>query len=224
MEGGHIVDIAMRTFNDFIRLSVFSSFKTNNILLDTLISTILLTVNSFLVRKMFFIDISNYNYYSILDWIKSRFYKRYAITFEGKHTFILSKFQVTPHISSCFTESFKALLHDIISNISNFENLYEIQEYITSKKWTDNIESDMYIITQTTPFLYNKELDIYARTSITQDEVESEKKSAGTKTVTITVVLYSYKTNIRDIQKFVNVKKNEYLEFIEKTRNKKQYI
>lgn len=222
MEGN--LEVGPRILNDFIKLSVFSSMKTNNVILDTIFSTVMLTTISYLLKKLYFLNITANFYYTWLDNIKSLFFTRYSVSFEGKHTFLLSKYEITPHISSCFTDSFKALLHDIIINIKTNTTIFEIQEYITSKRYTENIESDMYIITQERPFLYNEDLKIYAVTSIEKESTDPDKKTSGTKTVTITVTLYSYKTNIRDIQAFVEKTKTDYLNFIEKARNKKQFI
>lgn len=224
MEGFGILDTTNRTINDFMKLSVFSSMKSGNLIIDTIMSTALLTGISYLIKRLSFINVGGHGCSSIADRIKSFFFKKYAITYEGKHTFILAKYEITPHIASCFSNSFKALFDDIIMNIEDNDHIYDIQEFITSKKWSDDLEADMFIITQTTPFLYNKEHDIYVQTHILKEETEPEKKVAGTKTVTISITLYSYKTPIREIKAFVEKKKNRYLELVEKKRNNKQFI
>lgn len=224
MTGGLLFDNISRTLNDSIRMSVFSSFKTNNVFIDTLVSTLLLTGLSYLIRAVDFKTMSFYSIHCIVDKIRSSFFKRYSVSLEGKHTFIMAKYEPTPHISSCFTDAFKALLHDIIMNIRNNNNIYEIQEYITSKKFTDNIESDMYIVTQKTPFLYDKELMIYGVIDIQKDETEADKGKSASKTETILITLYSYYSGVREIQDFIENKKKQYLEFIETSRNKKQFL
>lgn len=224
MERTGFFDTPSRTVNDFIKLSIFSSMKTGNFIIDTVASTLFMTVISYLLKQLYFININDYSYASVMERIKSFFFKKYAITYEGKHTFILAKYEIQPHIASCFSNSFKALFDDIIMNIENNDTIYDIQEFITSKKWNDDLEADMFIITQATPFLYNKELEIYAQTHISKEETEPEKKVAGTKTVTITITIYSYKTSMREIKAFVENKKNKYLELVENKRNKKQFI
>jgi chaperone BCS1 len=101
--------------------------------------------------------------------------------------------------------------------------VYDIQEYITSKKYNDVIEADMYIVTQPTPILYNKELEIYAYTEIYKNYEEGDKK-ANIKTDEITITLYSYKTSVSQIQEFVNQIKNDYLSQMEENRKNKKYI
>jgi SpoVK/Ycf46/Vps4 family AAA+-type ATPase len=158
--------------------------------------------------------------------MKSAVYKKNSITFEGRQSFIVNKYETFPTITACFSDNFKALFHDIIKRMQNNNSVYDIQEYITSsnKRYqNDVIEADMYIIKQTTPILYDEQLKIYAVTTIDKEESDSDKKST-IKTDHITITLYSYHSNILQIQNFVdNVKKN-YLEYIENGRKGKRFI
>jgi len=212
-----------RTFQESVKMSFFSRFKTNNILIDTVLSTILISCISFLTQNMFSINLSTCNIWTITDRIKSTFYRKNSISFEGKQTFVVSKYDAHPLISACFSDNFKALFYDIIKNMKNNDSVYDIQEYITSKKYNDVVEGDMYVVTQPTPVLYNKELEIYAYTEIYKNYEEGDKK-ANIKTDEITITLYSYKTPVSQIQEFVNKIKNDYLAQLEENRKNKKYI
>jgi len=215
-------DELSRTFTDSIKMSFFSNFKTNNIFIDTILSTLLITFISYLMQKLSF---QTPNPLLLKDQIKSLFFRKYSICFEGRQSFIVSKYEPYPTITACFSDNFKALFYDIIKTTKNNNTVYDIQEYITSsnKRYNNEIEADMYIITQTAPILYNKELQIYAYTNVEKEEGDSDKK-ATIKTDNITITLYSYTSTISQIQEFVNSVKTQYLEHIENDRKGKRFV
>jgi len=212
-----------RTFHDSLKMSFFSKFKTNNVFLDTVLSTILISVISYMGQKLFYINLTTYNPWLITDKLKSLFFRKYSISFEGKQTFVVSKYDSYPKIAVCFSDSFKAIFYDIITNMKSNTSVYNIQEYMTSKKYSDVVEGDMYIINQLPPILYNKEFEIYAQTVICKNFEDGDKKSS-VKTDEITITLYSYKTPVSQIQEFVNKVRNKYLDQMEKKRMDKSYI
>jgi chaperone BCS1 len=134
-----------------------------------------------------------------------------------------------PIISSCFTDSFKALWEDIIINIDKNDTIYELKELCASldtNKYNNSLNDnyDLYIVSQKNAFLYNKELKIYAIADILSEDLNGEKDKPSTKTDKITITLYSYHTNINEIKKYVNKIKDRYLESIEKSRNSKKFV
>ena len=215
------------TFNHAINMSIFSHFKTNNPVVDAIISTLILTSISYIISLLS--RISGTRVYEISDSVKHLFYKRHSISFEGRHSYVIAKYDTTPIISTSFSDSFKALFHDMIKTIRDNPTIYEIKEFITSRNYHGAMESDMYIITQRRRFLYNKAQEIYAITEIysEEDTNNGEKKSSKSsmiKTDIITITLYSYKTDIDAILKCVEQVKTQYLDSIEKARNNKQFI
>jgi len=212
-----------KTFQDSVKMSFFSRFKTNNVLIDTILSTVVISCISYFSQGFFSFKFSNYNIWTIVDRIKSTFYRKNSISFEGKQTFVVSKYDAHPLITACFSDNFKALFYDIIKNMKTNNSVYDIQEYITSKKYSDVIEADMYIVTQPTPVLYNEHLEIYAYTEIYKNYDEGDKK-ANIKTDEITITLYSYKTPVSQLKEFVNQIKNDYLAQLEENRKNKKYI
>jgi len=214
-----------KTFTDSVKMSFFSYFKTNNIFLDTLISTLLITAISFVMQKISFNNIHFTNVYLFYDNIKSTFVRKHSITFEGRQSFVVTKYEPYPTITACFSDNFKALFYDIIQSTKHNNSVYDIQEYITStnKRYNDEIEADMYIITQTLPILYNKELGIYAYTNVEKEEGDSDKKST-IKTDHITITLYSYNSTLSQIQDFVEQVRVRYLEHIENDRKGKRFV
>lgn len=218
-----MADIMYKTFNDVIKLSVCNYFKTTNPFIDTIISTAVLTFIGYFTNKIFFSESRFSLLINLQERIKSFFYKKYSVTFEGRHSFIISKFDVTPNISACFTNSFKALLDDIVNNIDSNDSIMEIKEYITFKRYDSDNLKDMYIITQERNFLYNKELEIYGSVEIVGEETEN-KKLQNAKTDKIIITLYSHHSNVCVIRDFVEKIKTAYLEKIENSRDNKKFI
>jgi len=213
------------TFTESVKLSFFHNFKTNNIFIDTLISTLLITAVSYIIQKLSFQNIQFTNLYLFYDNIKSTFVRKHSICFEGRQSFVVTKYEPYPTITACFSDNFKALFYDIIKSTRNNNSVYDIQEYITSsnKRYNDEIEADMYIITQALPILYNKELEIYAYTSVDKEDGDGDKKTT-IKTDNITITLYSYKSTLCQIQDFVEKVKVRYLEHIENDRKGKRFV
>ena len=50
MSLGTINDMIYRTFNDAVRISIFSKISTNNPMIDTILSTIILTAMSYIIK------------------------------------------------------------------------------------------------------------------------------------------------------------------------------
>lgn len=213
-----------RTFTDSIRMSFFSAFKTNNLLIDTVLSTLLITGITFILQNLSSINIPSLNKYVLLDQFKSCFFKKNSVSFEGKQTFIVNKFEPYPTISACFSDNFKALFHDIIASSKDNQSIYSIKEYHTenSKRYNQQ-ESDMYIITQPTPILYNEPLGIYMTATVKKEESDSEKKTT-VKTDNITITLYSYTCSLSQIQDFVEKTKTNYLQYIENDRKGRRFV
>ena len=213
-----------RTFHDSMRMSIFSAIKTNNTIIDTFLSTIIITAITYFIKFLH----NNLNFNLLLkplDDIKSLIYKKYSISFEGKQTFAISCYDSAPNISICFTDTFKAIFHDIILSTTKNDNIYNIQEYITSRKhYNDTTDSDLYILRQKLPILYNKELHIYLQTEIRKEENENRKNKENIQTESIRITFYSYKTNIQGLKKFIEEIKEKYFKYIEESRMNKKFI
>jgi len=211
---------------DSIKMSIFSQIKTNNPFIDTIVSTIILSLTTYIFGSLYYNDFSFKKIPVCVEKIKSLFYKKYTVTFEGKHTFTLSKFDSVPCISNCFSDSFKAIFDDILKNIKIGDDIYSIQEYITCKKYNnDEIDSDMFILKQSSPILYNKELQIYVYTEFeTENNNNDEKKDCSLKTEKIWITLYSYQSNTNIIRNYIETVKQSYIKHIEENRNQKKFI
>ncbi len=210
-----------------LRFSMLSYLKTGNPIYDTILSTIVVTFISYVIKLVYDNTDNSFSFYDVHNSIKSKFFKRNSIIYEGKQNYVIAKFETLPVISSSFSDSFKALLNDIVTNIKTNPTVYEIKEFITSFtiKRGGNVESDvLYIISQKRSFLYNKELQIYATGVIEKDDSDESKDGGKIQSEKITITLFSYVSTVDVIQRHVEKIKNEYLEAIEKSRNNKRFI
>lgn len=216
------IEVIKKIFVDSGKNSLISTLRTNNLFIDTIVSTILLTVLTYLLNPRFF---SSFQIGWIhLDTIKSLFFQKYSISFEGKQSYIISQNYRCPIIASCFSDNFKAIFNDLIHNMNDNLDIFDIQEYITStKQYTSDVESNMYIIKQTKPILYDNKLKIYSTTQISKD-IRSNSDEKNIITDKITITLYSYHSTIKQIKEFVNEIKMSYLKNVETARVNKRYI
>jgi len=229
--GFDLTDILQNTFNDSIKISLFQRMKTGNQLFDVIFSTLGFVMISYLVKVLYENNAFNRPWnIDIHDTVKSLFYKKYSITYEGKRCSSIGTYNLYPVVSSCFTNSCKALWSDIVKKMDKIESIRELKElYIAMDKFRDkddgDDESDMYIVSQRKPFLYNKELQIYAIADFyTEDSGGGEKDKQTTKTDKITLTLYSYETNTCGIKNYVTKLTDSYTKAIEKSRNSQKFV
>jgi len=219
-----IKSILVSTLQDSFKMSLFSFLKTNNPILDTILSTILISSFTYIFGFLYLIDWKFQQETLICGNLKDLFYRKYKVSYEGKHTFGVSKFDNLPTITTCFSDSFKAIFYDIVQNLNKNRDVYEIQEYITFKHYDSELEADMYILKQSSPILYNKELQIYAITEFEIDDEKDENKKCSSKTEKIKITLYSYVNDTHVLRNYVETVKQNYIQTIEHARHKKRFI
>ena len=216
---------------DIIRINIFTQLRTDNSFINLFFSSLLLTVVGFLIKKINKLNVNKINIINSKDWIKSFFYKKNIVVFEGKRTSI-SHHYIGTIVTSTFTDRFKAVWNEIITNIEKNVSINEITE-MTGELDKDDKENDMnlFIVSQKKSFIYNKELDIRAFATILNDDAlrgnnnEDQKSvSYANKTDIIIIELYSYKTSLNNIMKHVDEITEKYINSIMVTRKNKNFI
>jgi len=226
------------TFDNTIKMSLFSKIKTNNVVIDTLLSTILLTLMSYIVKSS--CDYNIQSLFSLLDinWknkIKYYLCKKNTISLSGKKFSSMGYFTCTPIVSSIFGNRFKAVWQEINNNICKNTSIYEIKDFLTltsnnEDSYGENTNNDstndgVYIVSQKREFVFNETLKIYAITNISKEDSDGEKeKKNNAKVDNIDITLYSYHTSLEEIKKYVDELANKYVENIELARNGKRFI
>ena len=217
-------DTLFRMADDTIRFSLFSYLRTGNPLLDGLITATLLGTVSYILQQ--FTRLKYLRYYYLQDTVISLFYRKHSIQFEGKYSFIINKYDTNSIVSNCFSDAFKAIFGKIVEQMATNPTVYQIRECVMSKRYHDDRCDDMYLISQKDRFIFDEKLKIYAISeTFTEDNCDKRKDTESTiKTEIIVITLYSYHTPIHGIHKLVNRIRNDYLDKLERDRNRKQYI
>ena len=234
------IDIIYRTFNDTVKVSIFSKLKTNNPIIDTLLTTLVLTLMSYIVQIVHKSDIhvlfTNFKLNNIKDIIKSAIYKKNKITLEGKKCTALNIYAKKPTVSIVCSDTFNAIWSSILLNMYNNPSIYEIKEFfdissnINIKYDDDDDDTDNnnpnklgesynynpYIISQKSKFLISKESQIYAYSEMSAESSENEKSKTNTKTDKISIILYSYDTSLDTIQSYIHKITYNYINNISK--------
>ena len=121
-----IFNIIIGTFTDSFKFYILNYFKTGNFIVDTITTTIIISIFGFIVN--YFWDYFIPSMLSIEN-IKQLFYKRNIIVLEGKRSSCITGYgSGRQNISSCYSNRFKAILDYIIQNIENNETIYSIKE------------------------------------------------------------------------------------------------
>jgi len=238
-----LITIIYNSLTQMIQLNIFHKIKTGNLVLDTIISTAALAILSYFVRLAYnkIIDDENpMTFYALTDIFISSIYKKNMVTYEGKKTFTLSPYDSSSVSSSIFSNCFNAIWEYIIEYSEHNPTITEIKEFYSFKTETsrfnnnsnnsnsnskDNAcKNDMFIVSQSHKFLFNKELEIYAYSSISSENSNDKEDKSKTKVEKLSVSLFSYKSTITQIKNFVGTLEKAYVDKIEKARNNKQFI
>jgi ATPase family associated with various cellular activities (AAA) len=232
----NIINTAQQTATDAARLTLFHKIKTGNTIVDAIITTLFLTFISYIAsilndNRNIINDIFCLNVISLRDLIKPFLFKKYSVTYEGK-IFTSITYSGHPITSVCFTPSFRALWYDIIKNINDHYGVTDIKEFNTCdlgvlknvlNKDIKSKYTGFYVVYQRSAFLYNREFDIYVSTTISSESYKGDDRPE-TKTENINITLYSYRSNLTVIKKYVDRITRNYIETVEESRAKKQYI
>jgi len=200
-----------------IRMMIFDKVKTGNTVVDTLLTTTILS----LIGTLFSIS-NKFKFADILSDLYEYFQRKKAskIVISGKMCTSSSNYGEF-YVSSVYSTNFNALLNHIMSHIntSNSE-IHEIRELYSNNN-IKGVEDTHYMVSQTTDFMIYK--DIYININTTDDKMEGDKsKSYIIENITLTI--YSHVLSIEQLKKHLDKITHDYNAKIEKNRINKQFI
>lgn len=214
-------------FKDTIQMTIFNKIKTNNPVIDTILSTILLTIFGYILS--IFSDTTYVT--NMFDYVKiyDLYFKPNYIELEGKRCSSTSIYTTALCVSSSYSDRFKAIWHHIINNIEHNRSIYKIKEVYSIRESSTKSEDgcktilNLFMVSQTDKFIL--EDDIYALCKFSkEDERTSNEKAVSTQIEKITIQIYSYKLSISELQKFIDKLTVNYLSKIQNTRTFKKFI
>ena len=210
-----------------LHMTIYNKFKTNNPILDTILSTLAIGIFSIICSQ--FTKIYK-NFYDIdMEWI----FTKNKIILEGKICTSTSTYSENVLMNSVYSDNFKVVNNYIINLIGKNNTIYHIRElYIPNRNnYDDNNDDDnetknIFIIDQKQSILLDKKNKIYAYTYISKEEADNDdKKNNKSYTIeNITIDIYSYTSNLNIINNFIKNITNDYLINIEKNRKMKKFI
>ena len=219
-------------YGNILNMIVFDKFKTGNAAYDTLITTIIIMIISY-ISKFINDNVSNF-----IDTIKSSefdfigwFYHKNIVEYEGKIGLTTTYFDNNLNQTNSFSDRFKALWFYIIEINSDNKTINHIKEY-SFDNYSKNNQRDygIYMVIQDSKFLLSKQHEIYAYTKITNEDKEEDKTSKNTNNKSISklekikIQLFSYKSDIYTIKEFIENITKKYLLSIEDLRDNKKFI
>ena len=219
-------------YGNILNMIVFDKFKTGNAAYDTLITTIIIMIISY-ISKFINDNVSNF-----IDTIKSSefdfigwFYHKNIVEYEGKIGLTTTYYDNNLNQTNSFSDRFKALWFYIIEINSDNKTINHIKEY-SFDNYSKNNQRDygIYMVIQDSKFLLSKQHEIYAYTKITNEDKEEDKTSKNTnnkcisKLEKIKIQLFSYKSDIYTIKEFIENITKKYLLSIEDLRDNKKFI
>jgi len=206
------------SLHDIVSMQLVSSLKTGNFIIDTIITTLSISLFGYIYSK--FETINLYTCISYLN-IYSLWTKTYTLTLSGE-TYSKASYYSENSVSNTFSNTVKAILHHITDNIDTNNSVREIKEILLDCKTYNSPEKTSYFISQKGIFLVDDKLSIYGYTTSDTHRKEDDKKE--TKVHTITLCLTSTVTNIHGIKKFLDGITKSYLEQVQETRIRKRFI
>lgn len=203
-------------------------YNRNNITnstFGTIIFVLTMSLVNFFVRKItFYLEDIDFQKIINIEFLLHKLYKKNVVEYEGKISYGVNIYSNQLKQSYVFTSRLRALWEYIIKSIDNNSTIMSIKEY------NFNTKEDMgiYMVSQKDKFLVSKELEIYAYTYVENDNVKSEtnedKASINSNISKIFIELYSYKSSVEEIKKFVDNVTKKYLEQLGTSRVNKKYI
>ena len=216
---------------NILNMIIFDKFKTGTPFIDAFVTTIILTGVTYVYqfinnRVLKLIEVIKNMDYDVKHW----FYKKNMVEYEGKIALSTTYYEGSLNKSNTFSDRFKALWDFIIKNIGDNESINHIKEYSFDNK-TCNNDRDLgiYMVVQNDKFLISKEHEIYAYTTI-YDEQQDEDNNSGknqknkSRMEKIVIKLFSYKSDTNTIKAFVDDITKEYIASIEDLRDNKKFI
>jgi SpoVK/Ycf46/Vps4 family AAA+-type ATPase len=207
------------SFLDTMKMKLFEKIKSGNILIDTVISTFIIGIFSYFM-KIFYDIILTFSFSSIFytDFY-SLIYKKNCVELEGRKSHCISAYNISPVVSSVFSNRFKAVWYNILENIEKNKTIYHLKEQYCNDYKTKN---DSFMVVQKKRFIIDK--NIYAYTEIEEIENNNKESKIDTKIDKIKIIIYSYKLSIKELIQYIEKITEKYLKNIQNSRKDISFV
>lgn len=200
-----------------LQISIMNRLHTGNILFDTIVSSILFGLVSYLYGEYGTFILEKFTIENIQNFIGQG---KNRIKFEGIIVSSTCQYDYKVHNSHSFSDTFLAVMSFIRSNINKIEHLKSVRE----NNFIEIESCDLsFIMNQKTPFILCKEKDIWGKINFLEKEI-SEKDRNTNKKELIELEVYSYTKSCIELIEFCNEIKKDFLKNVKKCRFNKKFI
>ncbi len=195
----------------------------NNMIYTMVIVPVLMSIITHFISRLENINLHKF-YCSLKDFqIKSLFYKKFTVILKGERIRTVCQYSGDVNIVESFTNTFRALWNYLIENISE-NDVMEITEADASSNDYNKNKNGFFFVSQCNIFLINSELELYGKTNSDKEVHEKKNNNGSCTSDIITIELFSYKTNVENIKKFLQKITNLYNQKIKTKREKTRFI
>ena len=189
-------------------MNFLSNFKTGNLLIDTIMSTVMMGMITFVTQSLLSnfsfdnINIFSYVYYNFI-------YRKNTIIIEGRRLISSNFWGSSP---PSYSNSFKALWDNILKNNNDNKQIISMREimcnYVHYSDASKNVDNIM-VVDQTTSFRIEQDKDIHAICSIHIDGANDDNKTTS-KYEIISLKIYSHTHSVYYIKNYINEVTDKY--------------
>jgi len=221
-----ILETLRHRFQDSMKMNIFHMFKTNNPIIDTILTTIALTAFGYIGCWFSAMGESNFNMREFdLEKIKTSIYKKNTIILEGRYSSVTSVYNACNNITASYSNRFKAFWNYMINTMETNQSIFQIKEMVTNYDSFLTDESrkkvtDFLMVSQKKHFKLNDDIFVICRSS--NDDVQNDRITS--KTQKITIEIYSYSMTLHQLKEHVDLITNNYLTAIKTNRLNKRFI
>jgi len=220
------IEQIQNNYKHMVNMSLFNKFKTNDPIVDALLSTFILSFIGYFFTYIYENYVDKYLFSLSYNDVINYFYNKSEIIIEGKRSTSVSIYS-SLNTSSIYSDRFKAIWNYIIENIENNKTIYCLKETHSTFQSSDESSDrrkplNIFMVSQYKHFIIDK--DIYVKASVEQEESRDKDDKINAKTDKITIAIYSYKHTVSYLKNYIDKITKDYLASIKDVRTNKKFI
>lgn len=215
-------------YTNITGIQFFNRFKTGNTVVDTIVSSIAVSLVGCIVSYVSTHYSDLLHHLSSLNNIRYYLFKRNCIVLEGKKTNSPSYYSDSYSISTAYSDRFKAIWEHIIDHVEQNPDIYQVKEIYSNYSASSqdrHKQSSSWVVFQNKHFRIGK--DIYVYTHISSEDQQADTRTNTSRTTKIekcVVHLYSYTLSLTHLIRYVDDITKKYLSNVKTARVNKRFI
>lgn len=207
-----------QTYQETLKRFVFDFIKTDNIIIDAIITTIVLGLFGKFLQKINDLDEAGWKK-TIEGWCTS-FYRPNSVTITGQTCTIPSNYGDL-HVSSVYSNKFNAILDYILQNV-HVESIREVKELFSNMNNSGGCENENMSVCQKEAFTIDP--DIFIRIHFETETDDSNKNGHSKKLEKIIIEIFSHTKPLHVLTSYVDRITENHQKHIKESRKTKQFI